>query len=79
MEKFRKLVDQFFCTPNIALYVFFAVMLSLSIGIVVKHAHVAKPAHAAQGPRNLVLNIFQLKYFFQKTFHMKHFLTLIHL
>ena len=53
MEKFRKLVDQFFCTPNIALYVFFAVMLSLSIGIVVKHAHVAKPAHAAQGPRNL--------------------------
>lgn len=52
MEKFRKLVDQFFCTPNIALYVFFAVTLSLSI-VVVKHAHVAKPAHTAQGPRNL--------------------------
>ena len=53
MEKFRKLVDQFFCTPSIALYVFFAATLSLSIVVVVKHAHVAKPAHVAHGPRNL--------------------------
>lgn len=53
MEKFHKLVDRFFCTPYIPLYVFVVVTLSLSVGIAAKHAPVAKPAHVAQGPRNL--------------------------
>lgn len=43
MEKFRKLADQFFCIPNIALYVFFVVMLSLCVGIVALGAATAKP------------------------------------
>jgi hypothetical protein len=51
MDKARELLDRFFCIPNVALYTFVVVMLSLCVGIVAVDSYTAKPAQHA--PRNL--------------------------
>lgn len=43
MDKARELLDRFFCIPNVALYLFVVVMLSLCVGIVAFGAYTAKP------------------------------------
>lgn len=47
MDKARELLDRFFCIPNVALYIFFAVMLSLCVGIVAFGIATAKPVMPA--------------------------------
>ena len=44
MDKARDLLGRFFCIPNVALYTFVVVMLSLCVGIVAFGAYTAKPA-----------------------------------
>lgn len=42
MDKFRKLVDQFFCIPNVSLITFVVVMLVLCFGVVLFGAATSK-------------------------------------
>lgn len=57
MDKARELLDRFFCIPNVALYMFVVVMLSLCVGIVaVSYLDIRQPTAdvpAQHATRNL--------------------------